>query len=119
MVRASSAGGGAVKSAACLAANDIELQPDPEAAYRASVSMHYPNSDDLTMAVRVKLMALRDRAALALNRCCPEAAPTLAEASRIATLAALSTAPTRSLACVAVAVESLIFSAQMLQRASA
>lgn len=90
-----------------------------EASYRASASMHYPNSDELTMAVRVKLMAQRDRASAAINRCCPEAINTLAEANRLAALAALSGAPTRTLAFTLSAVDSLIFAAQQLQRGQA
>jgi len=87
-----------------------------EAAYRAAASMHYPNMDALTMTVRVRLMAQRDRAAAALHRCCPEAMNTLAEANRLAALAALSGAPTRTLAFVSSAVDSLIFAAEQLHR---
>lgn len=95
-------------------------QPSPtEASYRASATVHYPNSDELTMAVRVKLMAQRDRAGAAIGRCCPEAVNTLVEANRLAALAALSCAPTRTLAFTLSAVDSLIFAAQQLQRGQA
>ena len=100
-------------------ANDVAPEIDLEAAYRRAVSVHYPNTDDLTMTVRVGLMAQRDRASAALNRCCPEAVNALAEANRLASLAALSAAPTRTLAFTLTAIESLIFAAQQLQRATA
>lgn len=87
-----------------------------EAAYRAAASIHFPNMDEVTMAVRVRLMAQRDRAGAALNRCCPEAINSLAEANRLAALAALSGAPTRTLAFVSSAVDSLIFAAEQLHR---
>ncbi len=97
------------------AANDAE--PNPlEAAYRAAASIHFPNMDALTMTVRVRLMAQRDRAGAALHRCCPEAINTLAEANRLAALAALSGSPTKTLAFISSAVDSLIFAAEQLHR---
>ncbi len=105
-------------AASASPANDVGLSAQ-EAGYRATASVHYPNMDELTMTVRVNLMAQRDRASAALNRCCPEAANTLVEANRLASLAALSTAPTRTLAFTLSAVESLIFAAQQLQRGQA
>jgi hypothetical protein len=96
-------------------ANDPE--PNPlEAAYRAAASIHFPNMDAFTMVTRVRLMAQRDRAGAALSRCCPEAINTLVEANRLAALAALSGAPTRTLAFVSSAVDSLIFAAEQLHR---
>ncbi len=98
--------------------NVIPLRPLPDldAAYRATVSVHYPNSDALALSLRSELMALRDRTSAALRRCCPEAEPTLIEANRLASLSALADVPTRTLAFTKVAVESLLFGAQMLQR---
>lgn len=90
--------------------------PKLDQAYRAQISIHHPNSDELAMQIRVDLMALRDRASMALNRCCEEAAPALAEAARLAGVAALSNQPTRTLAFVRGAVDSLIFAATMLER---
>jgi hypothetical protein len=102
-------------------ANVVPLRavPDLDAAYRAAVSIHYPNCDPLSMATRVEIMGLRDRAAAALRRCNPEAESILAEAARIATLTALSSADAQSLAFSRVAIESLIFSADMMRRAYA
>jgi hypothetical protein len=99
----------------------IPIRPEPALAdaYRRTVSVHYPNTDPLTMSVRVEIMALRDRASAALRRCGPEAEAILAEAARIATLAALSGADTRQLSFIRVAVESLIFSADMMRRSQA
>ncbi len=96
----------------------VQLRPEPALAdaYRRSISIHYPNSDPLTMSMRVEIMALRDRASAALRRCGPEAEAILAEAARIATLAALSGADTRQLGFIRVAIESLIFSADMMRR---
>lgn len=108
-------------TAAARQTNVVPIRPTPDlnAAYRATISVHYPNSDELTLATRVDLMSLRDRATAALNRCRPEAEAILMEAARIAGLACLSAAPARSLAFTRVAVESMIFAAQMMQRATA
>lgn len=99
----------------------VAIRPEPALAdaYRRSISHHYPNSDELTMSTRVELMGLRDRACAALLRCGPEAETILAEAARIATLACLSGVETRQLAFMRVAVESLIFSADMMRRSQA
>ncbi|GEM70964.1 hypothetical protein SAQ01S_07300 [Sphingomonas aquatilis NBRC 16722] len=99
----------------------IPIRPDPALAdaYRRSITIHYPNSDEFTINTRVELMALRDRACSALRRCGPEAEPILAEAARISTLAALAGVDTRQLAFMRVAVESLIFAADMMRRSQA
>ncbi|WP_380778043.1 hypothetical protein [Sphingomonas sp. R86520] len=97
----------------------LRAVPDMDAAYRAAVSIHYPNCDPLSMATRVEIMGLRDRASAALRRANPEAQFILAEAARIATLASLSSADPQSLAFTRVAIESLIFSADMMRRAYA
>ena len=90
---------------------------DPNAAYRASVSVHFPNIDTYELEVRCELMELRDRAALALNRCCDEAAPSLIEANRLASLLALSVQTPACLTMAALAIRGLIQSATLLQRA--
>lgn len=117
------AGGGVTASAARRPRNDnvVEFAPPPalDAAYRASVSIHFPNSDPLSLSLRVELMALRDRTALALRRCCPDAEPSLREALRLATVNALSNNDARTLGFTRVAIDNLIFAAQMLQRGSA
>jgi hypothetical protein len=100
------------------ATNVVPLRavPDMEAAYRSAIS---PNCDPLSMATRVEIMGLRDRASAALRRANPEAQSILAEAARIATLTALSSADAQTLAFTRVAIESLIFSADMMRRAYA
>lgn len=100
--------------------NVVPLRPLPDlnAAYRATVSVHFPNSDELSLSLRSELMALRDRTSAALRRCRAEAEPTLMEANRLASLTALADVPTRTLAFTKLAVDSLLFSAQMLQRAA-
>lgn len=107
-------------TAAARQTNVVPIRPTPDldAAYRATISVHYPNSDALSLATRVELMSLRDRATAALRRCRPEAEPILMEAARVAGLACLSAASARSLAFTRVAVESMIFAAQMMQRAT-
>lgn len=97
----------------------LRAVPALDEAYRASISVHFPNTDPMTMAVRVELMALRDRASAGLRRCGDESAPMLAEAVRLASLAALSGSPIKTLAFTRVAVESLIFAADMMRRAQA
>ena len=106
---------------AAVRTNVVPLRavPDMEAAYRSAISIHYPNCDPLSMATRVEIMGLRDRVSAALRRANPEAQSILAEAARIATLAALSSADAQTLAFTRVAIESLIFSADMMRRAYA
>lgn len=90
---------------------------EPREAHRASVSIHYPNIDTYEMEVRCELMELRDRSAVALNRCCKEAEPTLLEANRLASLLALSSQTPARLTMATLAIRSLIQAATLLQRA--
>ncbi len=110
----------AVRKVEARSAKVIPIRPQPALAdaYRASISVHYPNSDELSIEHRVQIMALRDRACAALRRCGPEASTILAEAARIATLAALADLSARQLGFTRVAVESLIFSADMMRRSA-
>lgn len=96
------------------------IQPDPariEAAYRASISVHCPNEDELTLANRVALAALRDQASAGLRRCSPETAPILAEISRIATHAVFAPIPAGQVHLTRFALANLLESARFLERA--
>jgi hypothetical protein len=106
---------------ASAAAKVVPIRPAPQpdeldAAYRATASLHYPNSDEMTLAIRVEIMRLRDQAAAGLRVCGESSAPILAEITRIGGIAALAGAPTRSLAFVRIALESMMFSARLLER---
>lgn len=93
-----------------------DLTPSQDSANRASVSIHYPNVDTYEMEVRCELMELRDRSAVALNRCCAEAVPTLLEANRLAGLLALSNQSAARLTMAMLAIRSLMQAANCLQR---
>lgn len=95
----------------------MNLEDIPE-AYRASVSVHFPNISIGEMAVRSELMAIRDRAASGLARCAPEASGPLAEVSRLATICALSGQSPASLTLVLMACENLMRAATFLQKAT-
>jgi len=111
----------ALRKAEPATAKIIPIRPEPAlaAAYRAAISVHFPNLDAFTMSLRVEIMGIRDRATLALNRCCPEAEPILGETARLATLAALANISARRLAYTRAALESMMNAAQMMQRAHA
>ena len=85
-------------------------------AYRASVSIHYPNIDDVEMATRVDIMAMRDQAYAAQRKCCDDALPILAECHRTGSLAALSGRDTRRLVQVRMAMWMMIEAARCMER---
>jgi hypothetical protein len=91
--------------------------PAWERPYRASIAIHYPNADELTVAIRCEIMRSRDQASAGLHRCCDEAYPTLAEAARLATLYALSGASRSTLMQMNSAIQWMIECARMIERA--
>ncbi len=96
------------------------IRPDvraAEAAYRASVTLHCPNEDELTLDNRVALAALRDQASAGLRRCSPETAPILAEISRIATHAVFAPMPPGQVHLTRFALSNLMEGARILERA--
>lgn len=98
------------------------IQPDPErieAAYRASVTIHCPNEDELTLANRVALAALRDQASAGLRRCSPETAPILSEVARLATHAVFAPMPPGQVHLTRFALANLMEGARILERAVA
>lgn len=96
------------------------IQPDPdrvESAYRASISVHCPNEDPLTLANRVAVAAIRDQASAGLRRCSPEAAGLLQEIARLATHAVFAPMPAGQVHLTRFALASLLESARVLERA--
>lgn len=92
------------------------LEPVPNIPEHApSVWAHYPDETGVRLSIRCDLMAFRDRAALGLQRCSSDAAPTLQEASRLATLYALANMPTKALFQMHNAVRSLIDAATSIE----
>ena len=100
-----------------------DLAPDDgesniERAYRASVSIHFPNIDDFEMSTRVDIMALRDAASAGRRVCSPEAEPVLREVARIGMLASLSGLPNSRLIHIRFALHLLTMAARSLERGS-
>ena len=96
------------------------IQPDPdrlEAAHRASIRVHCPNEDPLTLANRVAIAAIRDQASAGLRRCSPEAAGLLQEIARLATHAVFAPMPAGQVHMTRFALASLLESARHLERA--
>lgn len=96
------------------------IRPDParvEDAYRASITIHCPNEDELTLANRVALAALRDQSSAALRRCSPATAPVLMEISRIASFAVFAPMPPGQVHMTRFALANLMEGARILERA--
>lgn len=97
-----------------------QIRPDVEtieAAYRTSISIHCPNEDELDMANRVAIAAIRDQAAAGLRRCSDETAGVLTAVSQLATAAAYAPMPPGKLHMTRFALASLMESARTLERA--
>lgn len=96
------------------------IRPDVEtleAAHRAAISIHCPNEDELDMANRVAIAAIRDQASAGLRRCSGETAGILAEVSRLATAAVYAPMPPGKLHMTRFALASVLESARHLERA--
>lgn len=92
------------------------LEPVPNGPeYAAAVLAHYPQETGVRLALRCDLMAFRDRAAVGLMRCRSDAATTLQEASRLATIYALANLPTKALFQMHLATRSLIDAASSIE----
>jgi hypothetical protein len=92
------------------------LEPVPNVPeHAASVWAHYPQENGARLSIRCDLMAFRDRAAIGLMRCSGEAAQTLQEASRLATLYALANMPTKALFQMHTAIRSLLDAATAIE----
>lgn len=88
-----------------------------EAGYRATISLHCPNENELDLANRVAIAALRDQASAGLRRCSDEAAPILTAVTQLATAAAYAPMPPGKLHMTRFALASLMESARTLERA--
>ncbi|WEK42962.1 MAG: hypothetical protein P0Y64_16715 [Candidatus Sphingomonas colombiensis] len=97
------------------------VQPDEteaEAAYRRSISIHCPEQDEVTMAARVALAMMRDKAALGIAKGAkPSAAVLLHEVNRIAAIYVFAPAKTSELMRVGSALNFTIEAARALERA--
>lgn len=99
---------------------EATLEPVPNIPEHApAVWVHYPQEAGVRLSLRCDIMAFRDRATVGLMRCCDEAAPTLQEASRLATVVALANMPTRALFQMHNAVRCLIDAATSIEAAVA
>lgn len=88
-----------------------------KSAYRASITIHCPNEDEMTLANRVALAALRDQASAGLRRCSPETAPVLSEIARLATHAVFAPMPAGQVHMTRFALANLMEGARILERA--
>ncbi len=93
-----------------------EAVSDLDRGYRASITVHYPNVDPMTLAVRVELLRQRDQMAAARRVCCDESYPALSEGLRLATSYALDSSPLRTLLFVHYAIDGLLGAARMIER---
>ncbi|MEH3121195.1 MAG: hypothetical protein PGN16_04310 [Sphingomonas phyllosphaerae] len=89
-----------------------------ERAHRHSISIHCPNQDEMTMAARVELAMLRDRAGAAMRRAGPTAAAILHEVSQLATSAVYAEAPFRKLNALNTALKLTVQAAWEIERAT-
>jgi hypothetical protein len=95
------------------------LAPTPnEPEYATAVLAHYPDETGVKLTLRCDLMAFRDRATIGLMRCSADAAPTLEQASRLATIYALANLPTKRLFQMHIAVRALLDAASAIEAAS-
>jgi hypothetical protein len=98
-----------------------QIRVDPttaERAHRHSISVHLPNCDEMEMAVRCDLAALRDTAGAAAPRAEPAASVILAEVSRYAGAAVYASLPTSRLLRLVAALKLTMMAAQDLDQAS-
>lgn len=108
-------------AAARLPANDVDVDDltASERAHRTAISIHCPNTDEMDMATRCDLAAMRDQASAAIARADPEAAQLLVAAASIAATWVYAPAPTSRLLRVRLAVRMMIETARSVQRALA
>ena len=87
-----------------------------ERAHRAAISLHCPNCDEMEMAARCDLAALRDAAAAGIGRAGDSAAVLLHEVARLATQAVYAPAPASQLIRLRSALSFTVEAARALER---
>lgn len=88
-----------------------------ERAHRRAISIHCPNCDDVEMAARCDLAAMRDAAMIGTRRASESAAVLLAEVSRLATSAVYAPVETSRLIRIRAALDLTMDAARALERA--
>lgn len=86
-------------------------------AYRRSISIHCANCDDVEMATRCDLAAMRDSAAAAIGKVSESAAVMLGEVSRLATAAVYAPLPASRLIRIKAALTLTMMAAREIERA--
>lgn len=87
-----------------------------ERAYRHSISIHCPNCDEMEMAARCDLAAMRDAAMVGVQRASDSAAILLGEVARLAMNAVYSPMPTSRLIRLKAALTLTMMAAREVQR---
>lgn len=87
-----------------------------EVAYRAAISLHCPNCDEMEMAARCDLAMMRDAATMGLSRAGDSAALMLGEVSRLATHAVYAPVPASRLIRIKAALTLMMMAAREIER---
>ena len=85
-------------------------------AHRHAISIHCPNCDEMEMAARVDLAAMRDAATIGIARASDSAAAILAEVSRLATGAVFAPLPASQLIRIRAALSFTMEAARAVDR---
>ena len=92
-------------------------QSGRDAAYRRSISIHCPNQDEMTTAVRVDIAKMRDRAVIGRQRASEAAGDILLVVARVAVEAVYAGVPCSRLLRIRSALGLAIEAAVALERA--
>jgi hypothetical protein len=88
-----------------------------EAAACAAVAIRCPGDDEMSLAIRADIAALRDQASAGVHQCCDESAGLLSEVSRLAAQLAFAPASPRKLMLALSGLSFAMEAARQLQRA--
>ncbi|GGB14928.1 hypothetical protein GCM10011380_00420 [Sphingomonas metalli] len=99
------------------------IQPDEsiygsrtERAYRATIAVHVPDCDEMSMAARCDIAAMRDQASVGMARATDSAVVILGEVSRMASAAVYADMPTSNLLRVRAALKLTMMAAREVER---
>ncbi|WP_375272070.1 hypothetical protein [Sphingomonas sp.] len=85
-------------------------------AYRATISMHCPNQDEMTMAARLELAVLRDQASKGIAHASHSAAILLMQVSSLAAEAVYAPLTFRKLSSLVTALNLTMLAARSIER---
>lgn len=95
----------------------IRVDPSPaERAHRRTISIHCPNCDEVEMAARCDLAAMRDQASAGVMRACDPAAVILGEVVKLAAAAVYAPLPASQLLRIRSALGFTIEAARAVER---